>query len=63
MATKRPSGRVGSRNPAGVFPDGKYVGDPAVNAAFRKAKPGDVIQLYATGLASTPAGVLPTLLL
>jgi uncharacterized protein (TIGR03437 family) len=47
--------------PAGVFLDGKYVGDPAANAAFRNAKPGDVIQLYATGLVSTPAGVLPTL--
>ena len=32
-----------------------------INAAFRKAKPGDMIQLYATGLALTPAGVLPTL--
>ena len=51
----------GTNYPAGVFLDGKYVGDPAANAAFRKAKPGDVIQLYATGLVSTPAGVLATL--
>jgi len=51
----------GTNYPAGVFPDGKYVGDPAINASFRKARPGDVIQLYATGLVSTPAGVLPTL--
>jgi uncharacterized protein (TIGR03437 family) len=50
----------GANYPAGVFLDGKYVGDPAVNTAFRKAKPGDVIQLFATGLISTPAGVLPT---
>lgn len=49
----------GTNYPAGVFPDGKLVGDPAANAAFRKAKPGDVIQLFATGLVATPAGVLP----
>ena len=51
---------IGTNYPAGVFLDGKYVGDPAVNAAFRMAKPGDSIQLFATGLVSTPAGVLPT---
>lgn len=50
----------GINYPAGVFLDGKYVGDPAVNPAFRKAKPGDVVQLFATGLVSTPAGVRPT---
>ena len=44
----------------GVFLDGKRVGDPSVGPAFRNAKPGDVIQLFATGLAPTPAGVLPT---
>ena len=44
---------------AGVFLDGKYVGDPGVSPLFRKAKPGDVIQLYVTGLVTTPAGVLP----
>ncbi len=49
----------GTNYPAGVFLDGKFVGDPAANPAFRKAKPGDVIQLYATGLAVTPAGVNP----
>ena len=49
----------GTNYPAGVFPDGKLVGDPAANAVFRKAKPGDVIQLFATGLVATPAGVLP----
>lgn len=41
----------------GVFPDGKYVGDPAIGPQFRKAKPGDTIQLYATGLVPSPAGV------
>jgi uncharacterized protein (TIGR03437 family) len=36
-----------------VFLDGKYVG------LDRSAKPGDVIQLFATGLVPTPSGVLP----
>jgi uncharacterized protein (TIGR03437 family) len=49
----------GVNYPAGVFLDGKYVGDPSVNSAFRNAVPGDVIELYATGLVTTPAGVLP----
>lgn len=34
------------------------VGSPAVGPAFRNAKPGDVIQLFATGLTSSPAVVL-----
>ena len=50
----------GTNYAAGVFPDGKIVGDPTVSPAFRNAKPGDIIQLFATGLISTPAGVLPT---
>ena len=45
---------------AAVFPDGKLAGDPAVSSAFRKAKAGDALALYATGLVPTPAGVLPT---
>jgi uncharacterized protein (TIGR03437 family) len=45
--------------PAGVFPDGAYVGDPKIGPSFRNAKPGDAIQLFATGLVPTPAGVLP----
>jgi uncharacterized protein (TIGR03437 family) len=49
----------GINYPAAVFLDGKYVGDPSVGPAFRNANPGDVIELYATGLAPTPAGVLP----
>lgn len=50
----------GTCYPAGVFySDGEYVGDPAVNPSFRNAQPGDVIELYATGLVPTPAGVLP----
>jgi len=50
----------GTNYPAGVFPDGTYVGDPSIGPAFRQAKPGDVLQLFATGLAPTPGGVLPT---
>lgn len=50
----------GVNYPAGVFPDGKITGDPANGAAYRKAKAGDVIQLFATGLVVTPAGVRPT---
>ena len=50
----------GTNYPAGVFLDGKYVGDPSVGPAFRNAKAGDVIELYATGLVPTPSGVLPT---
>ncbi|HLK51703.1 MAG TPA: putative Ig domain-containing protein [Bryobacteraceae bacterium] len=46
----------GTNYPAGVFLDGAITGDPAVGSNFRNAKPGDVIQLYATGLAPSPAG-------
>jgi uncharacterized protein (TIGR03437 family) len=50
----------GTNYPSAVFyPDGHIVGDPAVSAAFRNAKAGDLIQLYATGLAAEPGGVLP----
>ena len=44
----------------GVFTDGKYIGAPSIGSAFRNAVPGDQIQLFATGLAVTPAGVLVT---
>jgi uncharacterized protein (TIGR03437 family) len=44
---------------AGVFLDGKIAGDPSASPAFRKAKPGDVIELFATGLVPSPAGVQP----
>ena len=43
----------------GVFTDGKIIGDPSVTSAFRNARPGDVVQLYATGLVTTPSGVVP----
>ncbi len=38
--------------PAAVFLDGTYVGS-------RSAKPGDVIELYATGLEAEPSGIIP----
>jgi len=42
-----------SAYPAAVFLDGTYVGS-------RAAKPGDVIELFATGLEAEPAGIVPT---
>jgi len=47
----------GTNYPCAYFPDGKFVGDPAAGSLYRKAKAGDIIQLYATGLVPTPAGV------
>ncbi len=55
-----PNAVNGVTYPAAVFLDGKYAGDPKLGPAYRNAKPGDVIQLYATGLAAEPGGVLPT---
>jgi virginiamycin B lyase len=45
---------------AGVFLDYKIVGDPVNGPGYRKARPGDLIQLYVTGLTPVPAGVVPT---
>jgi uncharacterized protein (TIGR03437 family) len=47
----------GQNYPAGVFLDGELTGDPVNGAVFRKATPGDVIQLFATGLFRTTSGV------
>jgi len=48
---------LGSTNyAAAVFLDGKIAADPSNGPAFRNAVPGDVVQLYATGLAPSPAG-------
>jgi len=44
--------------PAAVFLDGVIVGDPALSGSTRKALPGDSIELYATGLEASPAGVI-----
>jgi uncharacterized protein (TIGR03437 family) len=46
----------GTNYPAVVFPNGMFVSDPSVSSSFRKAKPGDTIRLFATGLAPSPAG-------
>ena len=51
----------GTNYAAGVFLDGKLVGDPSANSAFRKARPGDAIELFATGLAPSPAGTTVSL--
>ena len=47
----------GKNYAAGVFLDGKFAGDPALGSSFRKARPGETIQLFATGLVPSPAGV------
>ena len=50
----------GTNYPLGQFLDGKLAGDPSIGSGFRKAKPGENLQLYVTGLVPTPAGVLIT---
>jgi uncharacterized protein (TIGR03437 family) len=45
--------------PATVFnSDGRLVGASSIGPAFRPARPGEHVQLYATGLAPSPAGVI-----
>ncbi|HYL78505.1 MAG TPA: IPT/TIG domain-containing protein [Bryobacteraceae bacterium] len=52
---------IGNTNyAAAVFLDGKIAADPSNGAAFRNAVPGDVVQLFATGLAPAPAGTVVT---
>jgi uncharacterized protein (TIGR03437 family) len=41
---------------AALFTDYALMGDPAVVPGTRKAKPGDIIQLYASGLAVSQSG-------
>ncbi len=48
----------GTNYAAAVFLDGKIAADPSNGPAFRNAAPGDSVQLYATGLAPSPAGTL-----
>jgi uncharacterized protein (TIGR03437 family) len=43
---------------AAVHLDGTVVGDPAVVPGTRAAKPGETIELYGTGFAMSPAGVV-----
>jgi uncharacterized protein (TIGR03437 family) len=46
----------GTNYAAGLFLDGKIVGDPSASSLFRNAKAGDTIQLFGTGLAPSPSG-------
>jgi uncharacterized protein (TIGR03437 family) len=44
--------------PAAVFDsDGRLAGASSIGPAFRPARPGEYVQLYATGLAPSPVGV------
>ena len=50
---------IGSTNyAAAVFLDGRIAADPSNGQAFRNAVPGDVVQLFATGLAPAAAGTV-----
>ena len=49
----------GTNYAAAVFLDGKIAADPSNGTTyFRNAVPGDTVQLYATGLAPSPAGTV-----
>ena len=49
--------QVGSKNyAAALFTDYTIMGDPAIVPGTRKAKPGDILQLYAAGLSTSPSG-------
>src|ERR1019366_2518781 len=48
----------GTNYAAAVFLDGKIAADPSIGPAFRNAVPGDTVQLFATGLAPSPAGTV-----
>ncbi|HEX5227211.1 MAG TPA: SBBP repeat-containing protein [Bryobacteraceae bacterium] len=50
---------VGSKSyAAALFQDYSLMGDPAVTPGTHKAKPGDIIQLYAAGLGPTSSGAV-----
>jgi uncharacterized protein (TIGR03437 family) len=46
----------GTNYAAAVFLDGKIAADPSIGPAFRNAVPGDIVQLFATGVTPSPAG-------
>jgi uncharacterized protein (TIGR03437 family) len=49
----------GTNYAAAVFVnDGKIAADPSIGPAFRNAVPGDTVELFATGLAPSPAGTV-----
>jgi uncharacterized protein (TIGR03437 family) len=45
---------------AALFQDYSLMGDPAIVPGTHKAKPGDIIQLYASGLGPAPSGTAIT---
>jgi uncharacterized protein (TIGR03437 family) len=45
---------------AALFQDYSLMGDPAIVPGTHKAKPGDIIQLYAAGLGPSPSGTALT---
>ena len=52
---------VNSKNyAAALFQDYSLMGDPAIVPGTHKAKPGDIIQLYAAGLGPSPSGNVVT---
>jgi len=51
--------QAGANNfPAAVFLNGVVWGDPAAVPGTQRARPGDAIELYATGLESSPSGTI-----
>jgi len=52
---------VNSKNyAAALFQDYSLMGDPAIVPGTHKARPGDIIQLYAAGLGPSPSGPVTT---
>jgi len=45
---------------AALFQDYSVMGDPAIVPGTHKARPGDIIQLYAAGLGPAPSGIVIT---
>jgi uncharacterized protein (TIGR03437 family) len=53
--------QVNSKNyAAALFQDYSLMGDPAIVPGTHKARPGDIIQLYAAGLGPAPSGTALT---
>jgi uncharacterized protein (TIGR03437 family) len=53
--------QVNSKNyAAALFQDYSLMGDPAIVPGTHKARPGDIIQLYAAGLGPSPSGTALT---
>ena len=51
--------QVNSKNyAAALFQDYSLMGDPAIVPGTHKARPGDIIQLYASGLGPAPSGTV-----